>query len=42
MSSISPLLPATKKHCADAAAGYPLDPIGQFVLDVAGGDHRAL
>jgi hypothetical protein len=26
---------------ADAASGKPLDPIGQLVVDVAGGDHRA-
>ena len=28
-----------QEHGADAAGGQPLDPIGQFVLDVAGGDH---
>jgi hypothetical protein len=34
--------PGYQKHGTDAAAGQPLDPISQFVLDVAGGDHRAL
>ena len=28
-----------QEHGADAAGGEPLDPIGQFVVDVAGGDH---
>ena len=28
-----------QEHGADAAGGEPLDPVGQFVVDVAGLDH---
>ena len=28
-----------QEHGADTARGKPLDPVGQFVVDVAGGDH---
>ena len=31
-----------QEHGADAAGGEALDPIGQFVVDVGGGDHGAL
>ena len=41
MSAISPVRRATQEHGADAAGGEPLDAVGQFVVDVVGGDHGA-
>ncbi len=36
-----PGLAGEQEHGADAAGGKPLNPVGQFVLDIAGGDHGA-
>ena len=39
MSRIKPVRSCQQEHGADAAGGEALDALGQFVVDVAGGDH---